>query len=160
MQVSRTLRCIAVACGAAIGLSTYGMSATPTFAKSTKPTVTVATVMGVGSVLVDSTGRTLYTFTNDGQAVPCTGASATAWPPLVLKAGSKVKSAHGVKGLSTASGSHQVTQRGLPLYRYAGDANAGQANGDGITSFGGTWHVATTAGSAPKTASSTGGSGY
>jgi predicted lipoprotein with Yx(FWY)xxD motif len=142
MPGSRTLRCIAVACGVVLGASAYGMSATPAFAKTTKPTVKVAKVAGVGSVLVDAKGFALYTFTNDGQAVPCTGTCATLWPPLVVKSGS-VKSARGVSGLATAMG-RQVTQHGLPLYRYAGDGTAGQVNGNGINSFGGTWRVATT----------------
>jgi predicted lipoprotein with Yx(FWY)xxD motif len=33
---------------------------------------------------------------------------------------------------------------GHPLYRYAGDNNTkGNAKGEGIRSFGGTWHVVT-----------------
>jgi predicted lipoprotein with Yx(FWY)xxD motif len=168
MPRSTTLRRIAVACGAALVLSAYGMSTTPAFAKSTRPTVAIATITGVGKVLVDSKGRTLYTFTNDGQAVPCSGECAAAWPPLVVKSGSTLKSGRGVTRLGVASASHQITQDGLPLYRFAGDSKVGQANGDGITSFGGTWHVARTArtraGStpptAPKTSSSMGGYGY
>lgn len=32
---------------------------------------------------------------------------------------------------------------GMPLYRFAGDGAKGQANGEGIQSVGGTWHVVT-----------------
>jgi predicted lipoprotein with Yx(FWY)xxD motif len=36
-------------------------------------------------------------------------------------------------------GSMQITVSGKPLYRYAGDVQAGDVNGDGV---GGVWHVA------------------
>jgi hypothetical protein len=35
----------------------------------------------------------------------------------------------------------QVMLRGLPLYHYSGDHAKGEANGQSIRSFGGTWHV-------------------
>ena len=35
-----------------------------------------------------------------------------------------------------------LAYNGRPLYLYAGDTAAGQANGNGIVSFGGTWTVA------------------
>jgi predicted lipoprotein with Yx(FWY)xxD motif len=162
------LRWIAFACGAALLLSAYGLGSTAASAKSTKPTVAVAKVGSFGAVLVDSKGRTLYTFTNGGQPVPCSGACATAWPPLVVKSGSVPTSGRGVTALGTTDGGRQVTQGGLPLYRYAGDAKAGQANGDGIDSFGGVWHVVRTKSgatsskptTAPNRAPSTSGSGY
>ena len=51
----------------------------------------------------------------------------------------------GVQGrLSTvrrSNGTLQVTFDGMPLYTYAGDRAQGQANGQGLRSFGGTWHV-------------------
>jgi predicted lipoprotein with Yx(FWY)xxD motif len=159
-------RGLAVACGVALVLTAYGMGSTTALARSTKPTVSLAKVAVLGTVLVDSKGRTLYTFTNDGQAVTCTGACAALWPPLEVKPGSTPRSGHGVTGLDTLPGNRQVTEHGLPLYRYAGDSRAGQANGEGINSFGGIWHVVTatnagarssTATTAPKPASSMGG---
>jgi predicted lipoprotein with Yx(FWY)xxD motif len=38
-------------------------------------------------------------------------------------------------------GRFQVALRGEPLYRYAGDASKGEANGEGLQDFGGTWHA-------------------
>jgi hypothetical protein len=35
----------------------------------------------------------------------------------------------------------QVTLRSHPLYHYSGDHAKGEANGQSIHSFGGTWHV-------------------
>jgi len=43
--------------------------------------------------------------------------------------------------LRRSNGALQVTLGGLPLYRYSGDHAKGEANGQSIHSFGGTWHV-------------------
>jgi predicted lipoprotein with Yx(FWY)xxD motif len=40
------------------------------------------------------------------------------------------------------NGAQQLAYKGHPLYMYAGDGAAGQTNGNGIVSFGGTWSVA------------------
>ena len=40
-----------------------------------------------------------------------------------------------------ARNSYQVTLRGIPLYTFAGDSHRGDVNGEGIRSFGGTWHT-------------------
>ena len=37
----------------------------------------------LGTILADKSGMTLYTLTNNGKAVACTGACLQAWPPLV-----------------------------------------------------------------------------
>jgi len=75
-------------------------------------------------------------------------------------------------GTVSAAGGTQVTENGAPLYHFSGDTAAGTANGDGISSFGGVWHVAKSsaapsgpaATSAPPAASTTtpttGGYGY
>jgi predicted lipoprotein with Yx(FWY)xxD motif len=98
-----------------------------------------------GTLLVDADGKTLYTLTAaSGDAVACTGQCATFWPPLLLPAGTTTATGSaGVTGLGTADGAGgtQVTENGSPLYRFAADAAAGDANGEGISSFGGTWHV-------------------
>ena len=69
--------------------------------------------------------------------------------------------------ITRSDGTVQATYDGRPLYTYAGDTAPGQANGNGITSFGGTWHEVTVSGSAaaPAPAASTttatsGGYGY
>ena len=47
-------------------------------------------------------------------------------------------------GVSTRSdGTRQVTYNGHPLYLFAGDHKAGDTNGQGINTFGGTWHALT-----------------
>jgi len=42
----------------------------------------------------------------------------------------------------------QVTVNGAPVYTFSGDASAGSTNGEGINSFGGTWHVVKVGGTA------------
>ncbi len=114
-----------------------------------------------GTILVSSDGRTLYTFTNNGRPVSCTGACASVWPPLTLPSGvTTPEGPSGVTGLGVVSvdGTKVVTHNGLPLYEYAGDASPGQVNGNGVTSFGGTWHVAKASGSAASPSASSSGS--
>src|SRR5436190_21150670 len=159
-------RTAVVVCAGALTLGAFGLGSTPAFAKSSKPTVSAAKVAGVGAVLVDSKGKTLYTLTDAGKAVDCTGQCPTFWPPLLVKAGTKPKAGKGVSGLGTTS-TGQVTQGSLPLYRYSGDSKAGQANGESISSFGRVWHVVKTSGGTssptPTTrnqSSSSGGAGY
>ena len=70
---------------AACGNSGGGAADSPTPAPTTTAapaTVGVAT-SGLGQILVDAQGRTLYLFQKDsGTTSTCTGACATAWPSL------------------------------------------------------------------------------
>jgi predicted lipoprotein with Yx(FWY)xxD motif len=154
-----------IVCAGALVFGAYGLLSAPAFASSktsSSPKVAVKTkkLKGLGTVLVDAKGRTLYTLTNAGQPVACTGGCTSVWPPLLLPAGSTPKGAKGVTGLSLVGG--QVAASGLPLYRFSGDSKAGQANGEGISSFGGVWHVVKVGGSASSTGSSkpSSGGGY
>lgn len=165
------LRWLGMFCAGAVALSAYGLVGAPAFGaskSSSTPKVTIKTrkVSGVGTVLVDAKGRTLYTLTNAGQAVACTGSCVAIWPPLLVTAGSTPKGAKGVTGLGLVPGGQQVTAARLPLYRFSGDSKAGQTNGEGISSFGGVWHVVKVAGTGSSTGGSrpssggSGGSGY
>lgn len=110
--------------------------------RTTKVKIRVAKAKDVGKVLVDAERRTLYTFTDeDGVAVACEDACAVAWPPLLAPEGSKLKVVRRAKHLDVAIIDGHVASGGLPLYRYAGDTKRRQARGEGLASFGGTWHV-------------------
>jgi predicted lipoprotein with Yx(FWY)xxD motif len=158
-------RPVAVACAMVLALGIYGLgsaagAATPSKAKA-KATVVAASVPGVGTILVDAQGKTLYTLTDaSGAAVECTAACASAWPPLTVAAGTKATAGKGVKKV-TATSDGQVTWKALPLYRFAADTQAKEAKGNGLASFGGTWNVvkvkATKAGATATTKSSSGG---
>jgi predicted lipoprotein with Yx(FWY)xxD motif len=125
-------------------------------------TVGVANNSNLGKILVDSQGRTLYLFQREmGKTSACTGACAAAWPP-VRAAGTPVVgtglSASKVGTTARTDGKPQVTYNGHPLYLYSADMKAGDANGQGVTAFGGGWFALSAAGSMVSGAGSTSGS--
>ena len=109
-------------------------------------------VGGVGTVLVDGQGRTLYAFAPDhATKVTCTGDCAKVWPPLRAPSAAKASTAGQVNAglVSSAAdpaGGRVVTYHGWPLYRYAGDQGPGKANGQGLNLNGGVWWAITPAG--------------
>jgi predicted lipoprotein with Yx(FWY)xxD motif len=146
--------------------SSSNSSSAPAPGNAGHATVDVANT-GLGNVLVDSQGHTLYLFGKDsGSKSACSGACATNWPP-VTDAG-KPTVAGGLKASKVAttarSGGQQVTYNGHPLYRFAGDQKPGDTSGQGINAFGGKWYVLSPSGtqvtSAPSSSTSSGGSGY
>jgi hypothetical protein len=54
---------------------------------------------------------------------------------------SKAPGINGKLGVWRRDGLLQVTLGGHPLYTFAGDSQRDAATGNGIHSFGGTWHV-------------------
>jgi predicted lipoprotein with Yx(FWY)xxD motif len=97
----------------------------------------------LGTVLVDSQGRTLYLFKADrGTKSACSGACASAWPPLRVRGKPVVgggASASKVGTTNRSDGSPQVTYENHPLYTYTGDSKPGDVNGQGLTAFGAAW---------------------
>jgi predicted lipoprotein with Yx(FWY)xxD motif len=158
---------ILAGCG---GGSSQPTTATSAPASSANPATkfSIASVSGVGKVLVDGKGRTVYILTSGGMKnVPCTDASGCTklWPDLPLPDGaSAAKAGTGVDasllGTKTLKdGETYPTYNGWLVYEYAGDSGPGQANGQGIKSFGGTWYVLDSSGT-PVTSSSGSGGGY
>jgi predicted lipoprotein with Yx(FWY)xxD motif len=118
----------------------------------------------LGSILVNSTGRTLYLFRADvGATSSCAGACAVAWPPL-LATGTPIAgtglTASKVGTITRSGGSKQVTYNGHPVYLYIGDKQAGEVNGQGVTAFGAAWFALTPAGNQISTQPTTSGGGY
>ncbi|MGH3425429.1 MAG: COG4315 family predicted lipoprotein [Nocardioidaceae bacterium] len=107
------------------------------------------TLPGLGTILVDGQGQTLYMFPPDHRhKVTCTGACAGTWPPLHVPKGSKPQAGRGVKTSLLGSvpnpnpaGGRVVTYHGWPLYLYVGDGKPGQANGQALDLNGGYWYV-------------------
>jgi predicted lipoprotein with Yx(FWY)xxD motif len=104
----------------------------------------------LGKILVDAQGRTLYLFEADkGPKSTCSGACASAWPPVTTK-GAPVAVDGAAKAMlgttKRADGTMEVTYGGHPLYTYAGDTSAGQATGQGLDQFGAEWYVLSPAG--------------
>ena len=101
--------------------------------------VSLGSATGLGEVLVDSAGRTLYAFSG----ADCEGACAKAWPPLLDETGepqpSNGTAAARLGTVTRPDGTTQVTYAGHPLYGFSGDKQPGEANGNGRSAFGGTW---------------------
>lgn len=138
---------IAAGCGG--GSSAATAAAPPKTSSGTPATVGVAKT-SLGSVLVDTTGRTLYLFRGDvGTKSACTGACAAAWPPLHAHGKPTVGGGARASLISTAKrsdGTEQVTYNGHPLYLFVMDRKAGQTTGQGSTAFGAPWYVLSPAG--------------
>jgi predicted lipoprotein with Yx(FWY)xxD motif len=136
-------------------------SASPSSASTSSATVDLAKT-GLGSVLVDAHGRTLYLWQADaGSKSTCSGACATAWPPL--QATGQPTAGNGVRSslLSTTKrtgGSEQVTYNGHPLYTFQGDTTSGQTKGQGSAAFGALWYALSPAGTQITSSASSGAS--
>jgi predicted lipoprotein with Yx(FWY)xxD motif len=106
--------------------------------------VSLGNASGLGLVLADSEGHVLYAFSKDTpKASACEGACAKAWPPLLVEKGEPQPSngadaAH-LGTITRGDGTRQVTYAGHPLYTYSGDDQPGQAKGNALSAFGGTW---------------------
>ena len=134
MKIRRIL-IVFVALGA-LGLSS---SAFARSAHSRKSTIVMTRKTKLGTILVTSSGRSLYLDASDKNGHPaCTSSCLTIWPPL--KATGTVKAEGGAKAadLGTtkiAGGIRQVTYNGHPLYTFASDTKSGQTTGEGQNGF-------------------------
>ena len=148
---------------AACGGGGAATAAAPRTSTGASATVGVAK-SSLGSILVNSTGRTLYLFRADvGATSSCSGACAVAWPPL-LATGTPIAgtglTASKLGTITRSGGSQQVTYNGHPVYLYIGDKKAGEVNGQGVTAFGAAWFALTPAGNQISTQPTTSGGGY
>jgi predicted lipoprotein with Yx(FWY)xxD motif len=172
MRRLNRLTALGIAISAALGLAACGGggssgSATgATGAHAASATVSVRELSGVGSVLVDNSGKPLYSSNLEASGkIVCDNSACNAfWKPLTLASGKPTASAGtGQLGVITRpDGSRQVTVNGKPLYTFSEDS-AGKATGNGFTDeFGGhhfTWNVVraggTTASGSGSSSSST-----
>jgi predicted lipoprotein with Yx(FWY)xxD motif len=131
-------------------------------------TVAAAQVPGVGTVLVNGEGRTLYLLTSEkGGTLTCTddNGCTKVWPDTELPSGTTQPIAgSGIQAsmLSTIkapSGNLYITYAGWPLYTFSGDKGPGEAHGQGIVSFGGTWETLSPAGTPVTATAGSSGSG-
>ena len=158
----RLASCIAVMCALVASAGAVG-NAPPAGALSTTTTVPVSTpfyevktgvVHGLGRVLVDGQGFTLYVFAPDKHSgsSKCYGRCASAWPPLVLPSGvHKAPAGPGVRSAFLGStkrrdGTVEVTYHKWPLYTWVIDSAPGDDTGQDINNLGGKWYVITPAG--------------
>lgn len=134
---------------------------TPTSGTSAGTEVTTAS-SGLGVILVDAQGRTLYMTDADPEGAPgCYNTCSAEWPPLATTGDPTAAGEADSKELSTATRTDGITQvlyGGHPLYTFVKDTAAGQTNGQGLTQQGGMWWVMGVDGSPIKTAAESSGS--
>ena len=129
---------LVAACSSAGASPAPVRSAGPGASATAGVVVTTAISATFGAILTGPNGMTLYTHTGDSAtASTCTGACATAWPPLATTgqptAGAGVTGQLGT--VSRADGTTQVTYDGHPLYYWQGDTKAGDVTGDKVEGF-------------------------
>ncbi len=129
-----------IAAGSLVGAAAAAVAVPATSGAATKSStpavVSSAKVAKFGSVLVNSQGLVLYTYTADKPGVAtCTGACATFWPPLTVPAGTtKVAVGKGIKGkfsIIHTGALLQVAFNQHPLYTLQNE-QAGQTSGQGV----------------------------
>ena len=158
---------VLVACGSdgAVG------SSPPVPSGAQNETVSIMAAGGLGNILVDKSGKALYTPDEEADGtVRCVADCLAFWIPLAPGASAPTAAA-GAPALAVIDrpdGTKQVTAGGRPLYTFSPDS-PGKVTGDGASdAFGGqhfTWHVVhsdgTTASTPPGTTpTSPAGGGY
>ena len=166
------------ACGGSSNGSNASSSATTRAAAAANEGSSVAVVRTATSpslhetVLVNGAGMTLYALSAEqgGKFICTSSACEGVWHPLTVNTGTTPTGM--VSSLSVVkrpNGTTQVTYKGEPLYTFAQDHAAGEANGQGVKDVG-TWNAVTAsskggAAAAPTTTSApanegSGGGGY
>jgi predicted lipoprotein with Yx(FWY)xxD motif len=97
-------------------------------------------VKKANGMLVDSSGKTVYTFdkdTADSGKSACSGSCAQNWPPVM--AGDAPLTAP-YSAIKREDGTKQLAYKGKPLYTFKKDTKAGDKTGDKAMNV---WHVVT-----------------
>ena len=137
---------------ATLGVGTALAVAGPIIKRSRNPKL--------GMIVVDAQGRTLYHLTSERGTIRCSGACATAWPPVLAPKKGKPALGPGLLAsklgtIKRPDGKVQVTYNKFPLYRYYLDRKRGQAKGEGLTLTTGAWYAISPAGRIVKPRPST-----
>jgi predicted lipoprotein with Yx(FWY)xxD motif len=175
----KTLIVPGMAVAAALAIGACGGGSSSTISNAAAPAASAATVSvhqlsGVGRVLVDRSGKPIYTPDQEADGRILCGSGCTAfWKPVTAAGKPTAAPSAGKLGvIKRPDGGMQVTDNGRPLYTFSEDS-PGKATGDGFKdAFSGhhfTWHVVRAGGtttrggasSAPAyTTPSSGGNGY
>jgi predicted lipoprotein with Yx(FWY)xxD motif len=135
------------ACGTGSQAATAAEAvATPVYTTDADAPVNNATLSvtssGLGRIVVDNQGFTLYVYAHDSASPPkatCDGECALTWEPVSAQDGSVTVEGVGqglVGEVTRTDGTKQMTLGGWPLYRYAPDQKPGDTTGQGQ---GGLW---------------------
>jgi predicted lipoprotein with Yx(FWY)xxD motif len=127
---------------AVVATATPGPISSPTAPPASTPApLSTATLLG-SSGFVNGSGFTVYVFDADlaqANASSCNGNCAGVWPAVSPPNGTLPS---GWTSFQRQDGSMQLAYKGRALYTYVGDPAPGNTNGDGLTEFGGVWHIA------------------
>lgn len=141
------------ACGSSSnGSGSSSQASTSTSATSSPNNESVSVVKTASNatlgatVLVNAQGMTLYHLSGEqGSKFICTShACLQVWRPLRASAATPTSSVGSLGTVKRPDGTEQVTYKGMPLYTFTQDRQAGEANGQGIKDVG-TWTAVTTA---------------
>lgn len=167
MALGAALAISACGGGGGGGGSTGANAASPSGAGSGGAPIAVRQLSGVGRVLVDGSGKPIYTPNLEASGkIVCASGCTAFWVPVAATGGKPSSSAAtGKLGvIKRPDGTRQLTSGGKPLYTFSEDS-PGKSTGDGFTDqFSGhrfTWHVVhaggtTTKGASPQSAPSGG----
>jgi predicted lipoprotein with Yx(FWY)xxD motif len=135
----------------------FATGSAKTSAKTTVVKISTRKLPKLGTVLVNSKGRTLYMFVPDKRKrVTCVRTCARIWPPVKLPKGAKAVAAGKAKASLLGSdrnpaGGRVVTYNKWPLYTYITDTAPGQAKGQALNLNGGLWYVLSPSGKVIRT---------
>jgi predicted lipoprotein with Yx(FWY)xxD motif len=132
-----------VACGGSSSKSSKSKSSSTTSKASTATSAPASTAAGpatvktgqtgIGTVLTDADGKTLYLFANDQGTTSAVPANIqAAWPPLTVTGAPVAGDGVDASKLTAApqpNGQTWATYNGHLLYRFSGDMSPGQTNG-------------------------------
>jgi predicted lipoprotein with Yx(FWY)xxD motif len=140
------------ACGSSGGGGSAATPAAGATAAGSAGALTITTASGPnGTYLTDGSGRALYLWVADkGDRSTCSGACASAWPPLTADGAPATAGSADASDVSTVArsdGSMQVTYAGHPLYYFAGDSGTA-TSGQGSNGFGAKWWLVSPSGTA------------
>jgi predicted lipoprotein with Yx(FWY)xxD motif len=144
LTVSAALVALVIAgCGGGGDQATAASPSTSSMSASTGSGTIAVSNTGLGKVLADSQGQTVYLFKKDTASKSmCSGACTHEWPPVAAKgkptAGTGVTESK-LGTIARSDGSQQVTYNGHPLYTFQGDSKPGDVSGQGLSDFGATW---------------------
>ena len=160
VRLGAMTRIVAVFALAAV-LGVIGFLAAGSVARSATETNSTLSLRktGLGPILVNSRGRTLYLFSKErnGKSA-CSGNCAKFWPPLLRQG--KPTVGPGIKqslvgSTRRSNGSVQVTYNKHPLYSFAVDKRAGETKGEAYFAFGAKWYAVSATGRAVVKAATT-----
>jgi predicted lipoprotein with Yx(FWY)xxD motif len=150
------------ACGGGDDSEESGCAASGAPTAKGQVTLLAAETKEEGAVIADAACQPLYV--NDVETdkkISCTDECANVWIPFTLPAKGSVRALTPeqigqVALVERPDGKTQVSLNGQPLYRFSGDGEAGDTNGEGVSdSFGGVdyeWSVLTLEEAAPRDA--------